>query len=126
MAWQRLASDREAANTLVATGGQRQDRGFLYPLLDHCVRARRPDKCMASRPWSFIDECACVGSGAALCRIIDRTRRFHGLRLACMSAVAAAAWQRDVMTPTEVITDRDAMRKAPPESADQLKMWTTC
>jgi len=41
-AWQRLASDREAASTLIATGtGSGKTECFLYPLLDHCVRAVR-------------------------------------------------------------------------------------
>jgi len=39
--WQRLASDCEVANTLVATGtGSGKTECFLYPLLDHCVRMR--------------------------------------------------------------------------------------
>ena len=38
-AWQRLASDRQAANTLVATGtGSGKTECFLYPVLDHCQR----------------------------------------------------------------------------------------
>lgn len=37
-AWQRLASDHDAANTLVATGtGSGKTECFLYPLLDHCL-----------------------------------------------------------------------------------------
>lgn len=39
-AWQRLASDRQAANTLVATGtGSGKTECFLYPVLDHCQRS---------------------------------------------------------------------------------------
>ena len=39
-AWQRLASNRAAAGTLVATGtGSGKTECFLYPLLDHCARA---------------------------------------------------------------------------------------
>ncbi len=42
-AWQRLASDRQAANTLVATGtGSGKTECFLYPVLDHCQRSTSP------------------------------------------------------------------------------------
>ncbi len=38
-AWQRLASDRVAKSTLIATGtGSGKTECFLYPLLDHCAR----------------------------------------------------------------------------------------
>ena len=37
--WHRLASDRKAANTVVATGtGSGKTECFLYPILDHCHR----------------------------------------------------------------------------------------
>lgn len=43
LAWQRLASDRRAANTLVATGtGSGKTECFMYPVLDHCQRAAEP------------------------------------------------------------------------------------
>ena len=39
-AWLRLASNQQAANTLVATGtGSGKTECFLYPLLDHASRA---------------------------------------------------------------------------------------
>ncbi|NOG30579.1 DEAD/DEAH box helicase [Halomonas sp. TBZ9] len=38
-AWQRLGSDRQALNTLVATGtGSGKTECFMYPVLDHCQR----------------------------------------------------------------------------------------
>jgi DEAD/DEAH box helicase domain-containing protein len=40
-AWQRLCSNRLASATLVATGtGSEKMECFLYPLLDHCARAK--------------------------------------------------------------------------------------
>lgn len=41
-AWQRLSSQHLAANTLVATGTvSGKTECFLYPVLDHCARARQ-------------------------------------------------------------------------------------
>ena len=51
-AWQRLASHLGASNTLVATGtGSGKTECFLYPVLDHCVGARRGRATGASRRW---------------------------------------------------------------------------
>src|SRR5207245_2370653 len=40
-AWKRLSSQHQAASTLVATGtGSGKTECFLFPLMDHCARAR--------------------------------------------------------------------------------------
>lgn len=42
LAWQRLSSQHLADRTLVATGtGSGKTECFLYPVLDHCARARK-------------------------------------------------------------------------------------
>ena len=42
-AWQRLSSDKQSSNTLVATGtGSGKTECFLYPILDHCQREAGP------------------------------------------------------------------------------------
>ena len=41
LAWRRLPSQHQAASTLVATGtGSGKTECFLFPVLDHCARAR--------------------------------------------------------------------------------------
>lgn len=43
LAWERLCSNRKAQSTLVATGtgtGSGKTECFLFPVLDHCSRAR--------------------------------------------------------------------------------------
>lgn len=51
-AWQRLSRQHQAANTLVATGtGSGKTECFLYPVLDHCARARQVGE-GGSRRWS--------------------------------------------------------------------------
>ncbi len=63
-----LASNQQAANTLVATGtGSGKTECFLYPLLDHASRAKAAGEQGIKAAGYIPDECAGVGSGAAYC-----------------------------------------------------------
>ena len=67
-AWQRLASDRMAAHTLVATGtGSGKTECFVYPALDHCARARQAGEGGIKALVIYPDERPGHGPGAALC-----------------------------------------------------------
>src|SRR5262245_18502354 len=81
-AWQRLASDRLAAHTLVATGtGSGKTECFSYPLLDYCVRARlageRGIKALVIYPMNAL----AIDQARRFARCITATPAFHGLRV---------------------------------------------
>lgn len=118
LAWQRLASNQEAANTLVATGtGSGKTECFLYPLLDHCVRARKAGQVRGIKALVIYPMNALASDQARrFAEVIDRTPAFHGLRVGMyVGGGGGRPGSGTVMTPTEVITDRDAIRKAPPD-----------
>ena len=55
--WQRLASQRGASNTIVATGtGSGKTECFLYPVLDHCARALKARRARRQGPGDLSDE----------------------------------------------------------------------
>ena len=81
-AWQRLASDRLAAHTLVATGtGSGKTECFVYPALDHCARARQAGeggiKVLVIYPMNAL----AMDQARRLAQLIARTPAFHGLRV---------------------------------------------
>ena len=119
-AWTRLSSQHLADHTLVATGtGSGKTECFLYPVLDHCARARKAGGADSSGIKALV-----IYPMNALAT--DQARRFAQL-VACMPVFAglrvglyiggsvADSGQGLVMTPTNVITDRDTLRKNPPD-----------
>ena len=81
-AWQRLASDRMAVHTLVATGtGSGKTECFSYPLLDHCARARQAGeggiKALVIYPMNAL----ATDQARRFARFIASTPAFHGLRV---------------------------------------------
>ena len=116
-AWQRLASDRMAAHTLVATGtGSGKTECFVYPVLDHCARARQAGeggiKALVIYPMNAL----ATDQARRFARFIASTPAFHGLRVGLFVGGNAGApgsgWH---MTAESVITDRDTMRRQPPD-----------
>jgi hypothetical protein len=96
-AWQRPASDRLAAHTLVATGiGIGKTECFVYPAADHCTRARQtgesgikalvicPMNALATEPGSAgaVRRCACMPESSG---------RGHMSREGCSNCVAPVA-----------------------------------
>ncbi|WPU55888.1 DEAD/DEAH box helicase [Stenotrophomonas acidaminiphila] len=116
-AWRRLASTREAANTLVATGtGSGKTECFLYPVLDHCLRARQAGQVHGIKALVIYPMNALASDQARrFAEVIASTPEFKGLRVGLYVGGGGKAGGETMMTPTSVITDRDAMRKAPPD-----------
>lgn len=116
-AWRRLASTRQAANTLVATGtGSGKTECFLYPVLDHCLRARQAGQVHGIKALVIYPMNALASDQARrFAEVIANTPEFKGLRVGLYVGGGGKAGGETMMTPTSVITDRDAMRKAPPD-----------
>ena len=118
LAWQRLSSNREAANTLVATGtGSGKTECFLYPLLDHCMRDRRDGQVHGIKALVIYPMNALASDQARrFAEVIDRTPEFKGLRVGMyVGGGGGPPGSGTVMTANEVITDRNTLRKAPPD-----------
>lgn len=116
--WQRLASDRLAANTLVATGtGSGKTECFLYPVLDHCARAKSSGmagiKAMVIYPMNAL----AADQARRFAQVISQTPAFNGLRVGLFVGGRSGKDGRGLMTMTanNVITDRETLRKDPPD-----------
>ena len=117
-AWQRLASDHEASATLVATGtGSGKTECFLYPLLDHCIRANAAGvegiKAMVIYPMNAL----ATDQARRFAEVIAATPAFAGLRVGLFVGGRTGKDGRGqtMMIPTSVITDRPTMRNDPPD-----------
>ena len=116
-AWMRLASDRGAANTLVATGtGSGKTECFLYPILDHCVRSRAADqggiKALVIYPMNALAS----DQARRFAEVIAGTPAFKGLRVGLyVGGGNGRPGSGTVMTAESVITDRDTLRRTPPD-----------
>ncbi|RDI98959.1 DUF1998 domain-containing protein [Dyella solisilvae] len=117
-AWRRLASDRGAANTLVATGtGSGKTECFLYPLLDHCVRTRAAGQVKGIKALVIYPMNALATDQARrFAEVIAATPEFKDLRVGLyVGGAKGKPGTGASMTATTVITDRDSLRKAPPD-----------
>lgn len=116
-AWRRLASDGAAANTLVATGtGSGKTECFLYPLLDHCARARRAGQVQGIKALVIYPMNALATDQAGrFAEAIAQTPAFAGLRVGLYVGGGRKEEASPVMTAASVISDREALRKAPPD-----------
>ena len=102
-AWQRLASNRGAASTLVATGtGSGKTECFLYPVLEHCARAVGEGvagiKALVIYPMNAL----ATDQARRFAEVIARTPAFHGLRVGLFVGGRSGKDGRGqmVMTPT--------------------------
>ena len=116
-AWQRLASDRMAAHTLVATGtGSGKTECFVYPVLDHCTRARQAGEGGITALVIYPMNALAMDQARRFARFIATTPAFHGLRVGLfVGGNAGAPGSGMTMTPESVITDRETMRRHPPD-----------
>jgi len=117
-AWQRLATDRDAANTLVATGtGSGKTECFLYPLLDHCARAREAGEVTGIKALVIYPMNALANDQARrFAEEIVRTPAFHGIRVGMyVGGSRGLPGTGKIMTPASVITDHETLRVAPPD-----------
>jgi DEAD/DEAH box helicase domain-containing protein len=117
-AWNRLASNRLAAPTLVATGtGSGKTECFLYPLLDHCARAAADGtggiKALVIYPMNAL----ATDQARRFAEVIAKTPAFAGLRVGLFvgGQSGKGGQGQTVMTATGVITDRNTMRTNPPD-----------
>ena len=116
-AWARLSSQHQAISTLVATGtGSGKTECFVYPVLDHCARARKAGeggiKALVIYPMNAL----ATDQARRFAGLVANTPAFAGLRVGLyVGGNAGDPGQGMVMTATGVITDRDTLRKNPPD-----------
>jgi len=117
-AWLRLASDHQAAATLVATGtGSGKTECFLYPLLDHCARANATGvagiKALVIYPMNAL----ATDQARRFAEVIATTAAFAGLRVGLFVGGRSGKDGRGqtTMSATSVITDRETLRADPPD-----------
>lgn len=109
-AWQRLASDRKAANTLVATGtGSGKTECFMYPVLDHCLRAGAGIKAIVIYPMNAL----ATDQAKRFAKEIYNQPALKGLRVGLF--VGGDGQGTKVMGPDQVITSKEELRNNPPD-----------
>lgn len=116
-AWERLCSQRQGASTLVATGtGSGKTECFLYPVLDHCARARAAGEAGVKALVIYPMNALATDQARRIAELVAGTPAFAGLRVGLyVGGSAGAPGEGMVMTPGAVITDRDTLRKHPPD-----------
>lgn len=116
-AWSRLASNKLAANTLVATGtGSGKTECFLYPVLDHCARMKAEGqkgiKALIIYPMNALAN----DQARRIAKEINKTKAFSGLTAGLYVGGNAGEKGKGLsMAADSVITDRDTMRENPPD-----------
>ncbi|MFT3801170.1 MAG: DEAD/DEAH box helicase [Burkholderiaceae bacterium] len=116
-AWKRLSTEHLGANTLVATGtGSGKTECFLYPVVDHCARTRARQeggiKALVIYPMNALAS----DQARRIAELIAAVPAFAGLRVGLyVGGQATAPGAGTVMTPNSVITDRDTLRRHPPD-----------
>lgn len=116
-AWQRLSSQHMAASTLVATGtGSGKTECFVYPVLDHCARERKAGRKGVKALVIYPMNALATDQARRFAELVSGIAAFNGLRVGLyVGGNGVGNGQGTVMTPTSVITDRDALRKNPPD-----------
>ncbi|KXU87114.1 DEAD/DEAH box helicase [Caballeronia megalochromosomata] len=116
-AWERLSSNRQALSTLVATGtGSGKTECFLYPVLDHCARARARGEAGVKALVIYPMNALASDQARRIAALVASVPAFAGLRVGLyVGGNASAPGEGAVMTPHSVITDRDILRKHPPD-----------
>lgn len=117
IAWRRLSSEHMRASTLVATGtGSGKTECFLFPVLDHCVRSKNEGEAGIKALVIYPMNALATDQARRIAELIAKTPAFAGLRVGLYVGGASGAPGSGVMmTPTSVITDRDTLRKNPPD-----------
>ena len=115
--WQRLASQLGASNTIVATGtGSGKTECFLYPVLDHCAKARRAGEPGVKALVIYPMNALATDQARRFAETIATTPAFNGLRVGLfIGGHFGQPGSGMVMSPTSVITDRETLRKTPPD-----------
>ena len=116
-AWQRLSTQHLGASTLVATGtGSGKTECFVFPVLDHCARARAAGEAGIKALVIYPMNALASDQARRIAELVAKVPAFAGLRVGLyVGGSAGKPGQGMVMTPTGVITDRDTLRKHPPD-----------
>ena len=116
-AWNCLSSRHLATNTLVATGtGSGKTECFAYPVLDHCARARKAGEGGVKALVIYPMNALATDQARRFAELVASVPAFAGLRVGLyVGGSLADPGQGMVMTPDSVITDRDTLRKNPPD-----------
>lgn len=116
-AWKRLSSQHQSVNTLVATGtGSGKTECFLYPLLDHSARARAAGEVGIKGLVIYPMNALAADQAKRIAHLVATVPAFSGLRVGLyVGGDAGPPGHGMVMTPHSVITDRDTLRKHPPD-----------
>lgn len=116
-AWDRLSSNRLGKSTLVATGtGSGKTECFLYPVLDHCMRARAAKEAGVKALVIYPMNALASDQARRIAELVASTPALAGLRIGLyVGGRASAPGEGMVMTAQSVITDRDTLRKHPPD-----------
>lgn len=117
LAWQRLSSQHLAANSLVATGtGSGKTECFLFPVMDHCARARKAGEAGIKALVIYPMNALAADQARRIAELVATVPTFAGLRVGLyVGGTGHAPGEGMVMTPAGVITDRDTLRKQPPD-----------
>jgi len=115
-AWRRISTRHEGASTIVATGtGSGKTECFLYPVLDHCARARSAGeggiKALVIYPMNALAN----DQARRIAELVANVPAFQGLRVGLYVGGTAGGAGEGTMRPESVITDRETMRKQPPD-----------
>lgn len=116
-AWRRLSSQHQAASTLVATGtGSGKTECFLFPVMDHCARERAAGQAGVKALVIYPMNALATDQARRIASLVAQVPAFAGLRVGLyVGGVAGKPGEGMVMTPNGVITDRDTLRKHPPD-----------
>jgi DEAD/DEAH box helicase domain-containing protein len=118
LAWERFASDHTAASMLVATGtGSGKTECFLYPVLDHCARARGDGQDGIKALIIYPMNALATDQARRFAETIAQIPVFKGLRVGLFIGGRPGRNGHGLMamTATSVITDRETLRKDPPD-----------
>lgn len=116
-AWERLSSNRKAQSTLVATGtGSGKTECFLFPVLDHCSRVRGAGEAGIKALVIYPMNALASDQARRIAELVATVPAFAGLRVGLyVGGQAGAPGEAAVMTAASVITDRETLRKNPPD-----------
>ncbi len=112
-AWQRIASDKMAQSTLVATGtGSGKTECFMYPLLDHCVRhPQKGVKAIVIYPMNAL----ATDQAKRFAKEIHQTAELKGQVRVGLFVGGQEDQPSKTMSADAVITDKDILRSDPPD-----------
>ena len=117
LAWLRLSSLHQAVSALVATGtGSGKTECFLYPVLDHCARARAAGEAGIKALVIYPMNALASDQARRIAELVVTVPAFAGLRVGLyVGGNAQASGEGLIMTSRGVITDRATLRQQPPD-----------